>query len=432
MPTPATDVAHLLRRAAFGGTHAQIAALAQLDLVDVVHQVLDLANAPAVVPPASYGDPNVGAWTQLVDLMHWWLDRMATSPTPIIEKMALFWHGHFTSSQDTVNNVTWMYEQNSLFRRRALGDLHLLTQEMAIQPAMLEYLDNRSNTKYGAQQNFARELMELFTMGVGNYTEVDVAEVARAWTGHTITWPTVVYGFNASLHDTANKTIFGITKNWDGPEVIDAIFTLPTKRAAVATYLTTRLWTFFAYPNPSAALIAPLAAAFDAANFDIATAVRAMFLHPEFYSSTAKNALVRSPTEYVVAILRGTGLTAADIHPEWYDDRMGQALFYPPNVAGWKNNAYWLTTSTMAARADLADHVNQRLDTLKLHPLAASASMTVPQAVDAALGLLDVPVSIGTRAAMTDWLARTRAGQHRWTEKKLVILALLAPEFHVA
>jgi uncharacterized protein (DUF1800 family) len=430
MPISASDVAHLLRRAGFGGTAAEVAALTPLDLPAVVDHVLDVTNAPLDVPPASYGDPNVGSWVQLMDLTHWWLDRMATSPTPIVEKMSLFWHGHFTSSQGTVNNITWMYEQNQLFRRRALGDLHLLTQEMAIQPAMLQYLDNRSNTKSGAQQNFARELMELFTMGVGNYTEVEVAEVARAWTGHSVSGATNLYVFNAAQHDTANKTIFGTTKNWNGPDVIDAIFT--TKRAAVATFMATKLWTFFAYANPAPALVASLAAVLDAANFDITALLRAMFLRPEFYSVVAKNALVRSPTEYVVAILRGTGLLAVDINPEWYDDRMGQTLFYPPNVAGWKNNAYWLTTSTVAARADLADHVNQRLSSLQKHPLANSATMTPTQAVDAVLGLLDVGVSAGTRLALTDWVVRTRAGQNRWTENKLVILALLAPEFHVA
>ena len=107
-----------------------------------------------------------------------------------------------------------------------------LTQEMAVQPAMLQYLDNRSNTKRGPQQNFARELMELFTMGVGNYSETDVSEAARAWTGHTIGWPVETYTFNANNHDTGSKTIFGVTKNWDGPDVVDAIFTMPVPRAA--------------------------------------------------------------------------------------------------------------------------------------------------------------------------------------------------------
>jgi uncharacterized protein (DUF1800 family) len=432
MPTPASDVAHLLRRAGFGGKAAEIATLAALDLPTVVDRVLDTTNAPADVPPVSLTDPNVGSWNKYLDLLHWWFDRMATTPTPIVEKMTLFWHGHFTSSQDSVNNLVFMYDQNALFRKRALGDMKLLTQEMSVQPAMLEYLNNRYNTKWGAQQNFARELMELFTMGVGNYDEVEVAEVARAWTGHTINWTTNTYNFDTFAHDDTNKTIFGVTKNWNGPDVIDAIFAMPAKRAAAARFMVSKFWTFFAYPNPSDALVTALATVFDVANFDVTALLRAMFLRPEFYSATAKNALVRTPTEYVVALLRGTGLKAVDIHPEWFDDRMGQQIFYPPNVSGWKNNAYWLTTSSIAARADLADHVNQRLDNLGLHPLAASSAMTVTQAVDAALSLIDVPVSAGTRTALTNWLIRTRAGQHKWTEKKLVILALIAPEFHVA
>jgi uncharacterized protein (DUF1800 family) len=432
MPTASSDVAHLLRRAAFGGTKAEIAALAVFDLPTIVDKILDTTNAPADVPPASFSNPNIGNWERLMDLVHWWLDRMATSPTPIVEKMTLFWHGHFTSSEDAVNSSIWLHDQNALFRRRALGDLRLLTQEMALQPAMLQYLDNRSNTKYGAQQNFARELMELFTMGVGNYTETDVAEVARAWTGHTINWPGDFYEFRADFHDIANKTIFGVTKNWDGPDVIDAIFTVPAKRTATATNIVAKLWTFFAYPNPSASLVAALAAAFEAANFDIKSLLRVIFLRPEFYSATARNALVRSPTEFVVAVLRCTGLAAVDVHPEWFDDRMGQALFFPPNVAGWKNNSYWLTTSTLAARAEFADHVNSRLDTLGLHPLASASTMTVAQVVDAVVTILDVDITAGTRTVLTDWVTRTRAGANRWTLKRLVVLALLAPEFHVA
>lgn len=211
MSTPAADVAHLLRRAWFGGTKTQIAAFSAMNLVDAVDAVLTVPLAPNDVPapPPTLNDGVTSGWEQYVDVVQWWFDLMATSATPIVEKMTFFWHGHFTSSHSAAGNVNWTYDQNVLFRRRALGDMHLLTQEMAIQPIMLDYLNNRYNTKWGAEQNFARELMELFTMGIGadHYTEQDIIEVARAWTGHSVDWQTGTYLFRANDHDTGLKSI---------------------------------------------------------------------------------------------------------------------------------------------------------------------------------------------------------------------------------
>ena len=432
VPTSTSDVAHLLRRAGFGGSKSDIAALSGLDLAALVEHVLDDSSAPVDSPPIEFSNPNVSGWDKYVGLVHWWYDRMATSSTPLVEKMTLFWHGHFTSSHATVNNTVWMYDQNALFRRRAMGNVRLLAQEMAIQPAMLTYLDNRWNTKRGAQQNFARELMELFTMGIGNYSEADVVDVARAWTGHTVNGTTGLYEFRASNHDTGAKTIFGTTKNWDGPQVIDEIFTNAITSDVVARFLVTKLWTFFAYPNPTPTLVTSLATAFESANFDVKSLLRAMFLRPEFFSSSAKQALVRTPTEFVVAVLRGTGLVAADLHPEWFSDGMGQELFDPPNVAGWKNNSYWLTTNALSARADLAENAHWKLSNLKRHPLEMKTALTPAALVDLASDLVDVDFSVGTRAVLTDFVVRTRAGVNGWTEPQLLVLALLAPEFHVS
>jgi uncharacterized protein (DUF1800 family) len=454
VPTPAADVAHLLRRAWFGGTKAQISAFSAMNLADVVDSVLTTPLPPNDVPapPVTFNDVNASNWEKYLDLIEWWYNRMAASATPIVEKMTFFWHGHFTSSFSAGSNVNWTYDQNVLFRTRALGDMRLLTQEMAIQPIMLDYLNNRYNTKWGAQQNFARELMELFTMGIGtdHYTEQDIIEVARAWTGHSVDWQTNRYLFRTNDHDTGLKSIFGVPpRNWDGPEVIDYIFTNPAKRTATARFMARKLWTFFAYPNPSDALVNDLATVFMNNNFMVKPLLRALFLRPEFYSTTAKNALVRSPVEYIVALMRALNVSADVIHPQWYGDKMGQALFDPPNVAGWKNNAYWLTTSAMSARASLANDMNWRLwgdvndpGRPNTHPLKhlvgemggprTNYSKTPTQMVDLIESYLDVTLGAGTRQSMIEFVTNTRAGGHRWTEPQLLVLALLAPEFHVS
>jgi uncharacterized protein (DUF1800 family) len=453
VPT-AADVAHLLRRAWFGGTKAQIASFSAMALADVVDAVLTTPLPPNDVPapPATLNDGVTSGWEQYVDLIGWWYDRMATSSTPIVEKMTLFWHGHFTSSHSSSGNVTWTYDQNALFRSRALGDMHLLTQEMAIQPMMLDYLNNRFNTKWGAQQNFARELMELFTMGIGvdHYTEQDIIEVARAWTGYSVDWQTDKYIFRANDHDNGNKSIFGVlpAKNWNGPDVIDYIFTNSAKQLATARFMARKLWTFFAYPNPSDTIVNELATVFINNNFVVKPLLRALFLRPEFYSADAKNALVRTPVEYMVAIMRATKVPANVIHPQWYGDKMGQAIFDPPNVAGWKNNAYWLTTSAMSARADLAmdmhwrmwGDVNDPVNRPNIHPLKhleaemgpKTYSKTPTQMVDLMESYLDVTFGAGTRQTLAEFVTNTRAGQHRWTEPQLFVLALVAPEFHVS
>ena len=324
------------------------------------------------VSPASVDNEGVSGWQRYSDLCNWWYTRMATTTTPLVEKMTLFWHGHFTSSQPQVGNLRWMYDQNALFRSQGLGDVHRLTQGMAIQPAMLTYLQNRTNVKGGAQNNFARELMELFTMGPGNYSESDVMEVGRAWTGHTVNDATKTYQFVPGSHDEGSKKIFGITKNWNGPDVIDEIFTNPTKQRAVARLIVKKLWTFFAYPNPDDVIVTTLVTTLIDNRFNIASVLRSMFLSDDFYSQRAMQALVRTPTEFVVAVMRGTGISAADLHPEWYSLTMGQALFQPPNVAGWGSGQDWLTSSTMSGRALLAERAHWSLSALGTHPFARS------------------------------------------------------------
>jgi uncharacterized protein (DUF1800 family) len=242
------------------------------------------------------------------------------------------------------------------------------------------------------------------------------------------------YVFTANRHDATNKTIFGIMKNWDGPEVIDAIFTIPAKRDATARRIVTKLWTYFAHPDPPANVVNELATSFATGPtpFEIKPLLRALFLRPEFYSIKAKQGLVRSPVEFMAAAMASCKMTAAELHPEWYGAEFGQRLLAPPNVAGWQNNAYWVNTAGMKMRGDLATSVHWKLNDLQRHPLADIANLTAPQVVTLLLTFLDLTVSSQTRTVMENFIVNTRAAHRNWNASSLITLALLSPEFNLA
>ena len=438
LPTAPADVAHLLRRAGFGGDAARIAALALLDLPAVVDAVLDTTANPADIPPAEFADANKGDSERFMALTQQWYDRMATSPTPIVEKMTLFLHGHFTTQSAKVDWPKVIREQISLYRASALGDFQALSQAMAINPAMLMYLDNDRNVKGAPNQNFGRELLELFLLGVGNYTEADVEAAAKAWTGHSVTVDdkarTATYVFNANKHDTSTKTFLGKTGNLDGPDTITHIFTDANLQMIMAKFIAAKLWTFFAYPNPPQAVVDALAGVFIASNFQIKPLLRALFLRTEFYSSTAKLGLVRSPVEWVVAIRRGmaSNLKASDLNPQWYQEDMGQELFNPPNVAGWKNNLYWISPSAAGAREQFVDNVANKMAGKNL--LGNSTTLPPDQAIKAALDLFQIMTPAAhTNQVLTTWINAQRAAKQGGPEPgNLARLVMLSPDLQMA
>lgn len=432
MPTPAADVAHLLRRAGFGGTPARIAELSALDRPALVDAVLATTGAPADVPPPILADSAAGDYDKWVATTQWWLDRMATSPAPLVEKMTLFWHGHFVSGRGKVGNMGWMYDQNALFRSLAMGDFAELTRRMALDPAMLDYLDNRLNRVGSPNQNFARELMELFTIGVGNYTEADVDASARAWTGHRINSTTGAYEFYAPWHDTGQKTFMGITKNWDGPEIIDHLLTNATTRALTARFVARKLWLFLAGPAPSSSTLTTIADVF-AVSFNITDLLRAIFLHADFWTTATRQGLVRSPIDFVVAVMRSTGLDAANANPQWWLESMGQEPFDPPNVAGWKTNGYWISTSSASARAGFVRYITWRARDAGV--LAATLEPTTPAAgVQMAFDTFGINLpSSRTRGILETWVAAQRTAKQSWAvQPNLITLVPLTPEFQLA
>lgn len=427
MPTNYADVAHLLRRAGFGGLPNEISALAQLDLPQVVDAVVSRSSVPAVTPPSVMLDTNAAWYDRWVAFINWWFERMRTTPAPLAEKMVVFWHGHFTSSLDKTD-FSNMWDQLEIFRNLGMGSFRDLTQAVAINPAMLQYLDGETNVKGAANENFARECMELFTLGVNQYTQTDVTAAAKAWTGHGLSSDKRTYVFTAAKHDTSNKTFFGITKNWNGPDIVDEI-TLGSTKLTCARYIANKMWAYFAYPAPEQAVSDALTTAFANSNLDITVLLRTMFLRPEFYSTAARQNHVRSPIEYLVAMMRYTGLGVDKVHPDWYLSPLGQYPLRPPNVAGWGNGKYWVSTSASWARSNLARNTMWSARSAGLLNTTSLSIQTAAQRAFDAFGI-DQPSSV-TRAAFEKAVYDERYAKSNNEAQNLLQLAMLCPEFQV-
>jgi uncharacterized protein (DUF1800 family) len=435
VPQPA-DVAHLLRRAGFGGTSTQVATLAAQSWATTVDQLLDFSSAPADVQPAYLTDLNVGDWQKEFNLQAWWLDRMATTTTPLQEKLTLFWHGHFATANYKVSDMLLMYQQNALFRSMAAGSFRDLVQTMSLQPAMLIWLDNDPNEKGHPNENFARELMELFTLGVNQYTQADIVASARAWTGHnTLDSDREQYHFYPDRHDDGMKLFMGVNQDWDGPDIINFILRDDTTHKTIAAkFIAAKMWSFFAYPNPEQAVVDAIAQDFLDDDLAVDTLVRSIFNHPSFLSDEAKQGLVRTPVEWIVATMRALSITAEDANPQWWMEDMGQQLFEPPNVSGWRPNDYWLTTSRLWSRANWSRYIIWQ-DNVQ-NTLSGITSMTVHDAVQAGFDLfgIDSP-SDHTRMKLEAWLTLQRADTHAWTNWtfiNLLTLVMLCPEMNLA
>lgn len=426
------DIAHLLRRVGFAPTAAEIDALTALTWTSAVDRVLDTTNAPAATAPAM-PDPNApfdaATWNSAYySLTNWWLERARTTTHPIIEKMTLFWHGHMPSSIDVVP-FKLLLDQNQLYRSRSMGKFDALVQGMAIDPAMLMYLDNRANVKGFPNENFARELMELFVLGVGNYSESDVRESARAWTGHTMNKSTWRYEFRADWHDTGAKSFMGDVRNWDGPQIVTHLLRGPKQRV-MARFIAKKLWTNLVYANPSAELVDALASAFIAADLSIKGLLRAILLRPEFLSTTARNGHVRSPFEWVVACLRCTGQTAPAIRPQWLMQPMGQIMFGPPNVDGWGTHEYWISTTASWSKAILSEQIARAAASAGM--LSSSTSKTPANAAADALAAFGItaPTAV-TTSTLTQFVSDARASAPSAERWGLMQLAMLSPEFQM-
>ena len=356
--------AHLLRRAGFGGTPGEIRRYAAMTAGDAVESLVRFPSTSDVEPPEVFNRGPYLHELQGADsiekrqLLHrliaqdfhgldnvrvWWLNRMLNSEAPLQEKMTLFWHGHFTSY---LNFSKMMFDQNQLFRRYALGNVRELTHAVSIDPAMVQYLSNGSNLATHPNENYARELMELFTLGIGHYTEEDVRESARAWTGLRFDRFTETVLFAPSRHGYGLKTFLGRTGNFTGDDVIDIIFAQPQ----CARFFASALLSYFVYNDPEPELVDGVAALLRKHDFELAPVMSAILRSNVFYGDRAYRALVKSPTEFVVGTYKALGLPQIDLSAATASKQMGQILLQPPNVAGWPGGQNWITSATMIAR----------------------------------------------------------------------------------
>ena len=281
---------------------------------------------------------------------YWWAERMLDTNRPLQEKMAMFWHGHFATAQNKVRDYRKMLLQIETFERHAAGNFGELLVAVAQDPGMLHYLDAGVNVKGAANENFAREVMELFTMGVGNYTERDVREAARAFTG----WNFLNLDFvvNEEQHDDGPKTFLGRTGNFDGVDVLRIILEQP----ATAEYVAAKIYRFFVRENPPPALQAELGAVLRDAGYELRPLLRTLFLSRDFYGEASYGAHVKGPVEHVIAMLKQLGAPDVPGVPDFNRTTiaLGQHLLNPPSVAGWAQGRSWITPALLQERGNVA------------------------------------------------------------------------------
>jgi uncharacterized protein (DUF1800 family) len=341
--------AHLLRRAGFGGTPDEIRRYAAMSAAAAAASLVAVESANSIGPPpeADVDGPlgRMETRDSLIALQLWWLNRMLSTRSPLQEKMALYFHGHFTS-RATPRFPRITYNQNALFRENATGNLRELTRDVSKDAAMLIYLDGASNVASHPNENYARELMELFTLGVDNYTEDDVRESARAWTGWRVVRRTDTVTFDPGRHDGGRKTFLGRTGYFDGDEIVEIIFDQPQ----CARFFATSLLNWFVYNDPEPELVESVASLLRRHNYELTPVLGTILASNVFYSARAYRALVKSPVEFVVGSYKTLGLARIDESALPALQQMGQRLFFPPSVAGWPGGENWLTSGTMIAR----------------------------------------------------------------------------------
>ena len=386
MPLPSRKwnqqtAAHLLNRAAFGGTPAEIEATRKKGMAAAVRELVDVSADAARIPPPVWAKPrNIRAermqikaakgqgqnfrgkareirmteGENLLDLRRWWLDRMMNGPAPLLEKMTLFWHGHFATSAQKVADAYWMWLQNDTLRGSALGNFATLVKKISRDPAMMIYLDLQQSRKEYPNENWARELMELFTVGIGNYSEDDVRASARAFTGYRIDYTTQQFRFAPMQQDRETKSFIGNTGPLDGDNVIDILL----RKAACAQFIGRKLWRFFVEDEPSQEIVDLIATRIRAHNFEMRPVLRELFSSAEFYSGRAMGMQIKSPVQFMVQASRllETDL-ASPIVAQNAMRQMGQVLFAPPNVKGWDGGEAWITTSTLLFRYNFANYL---------------------------------------------------------------------------
>lgn len=402
--------AHLLRRAGFGGTPEDAAALGAMGMEAAVEKLLQPPDDGGPAPPTAEADERAvrqqrraaqrnGQEANLRDfqrrqqeifrqMQFWWLQRMADPAHAASEKLTLFWHSHFATSQAKVRFNHAMLAQNQTLRRQGAGPFPELCEAMAKDPAMLLWLDGNQNTAKAPNENFAREIMELFTLGEGHYRETDIHEAARAFTGWVVPPQTGQARFVPRRFDAGEKTMFGQTGNFDAAGTVRLL----CEQSPCAEFLSGKLWMFYAGSPPSPGLTRDLASRYRSTKLDTGKLLRTIFTHPEFYAKKTRASQIKSPVQWLVQASHelhrqllppglSLPLTAA----------LGQNLFVPPSVKGWDGGTAWINSATLIRRSNTA-----RIFTVAAPPLPEN----IPGSLDALAWSRVAPPETRTSASL--------------------------------
>lgn len=375
---------HLLNRTGFSATPEEINAFAALSRADAADRLLKAATITAITAPPGWVNeppPSPAAvqakspeerralqrlyGEQALELREWWFREMMTTPSPLTEKMTLFWHNHFATSQQKVKFTPLLYQQNVLLRRNALGNFGTLLREIAHDPAMLIYLDGANSRKEQPNENFAREVMELFTLGEGHYSEKDIKEAARAFTGWSVDRESGKFMFRRGIHDYGVKTVFNKTGNFEGNEIIDLLLAKPE----TAEFITRKLSTEFVSPNPDETEVKRVAAIFKDSGYNIAKLMRTLLTSDAFYAPANRAALIKSPVEFVVGTLKTFEIQTPNLNLRTFviaSALLGQNVFTPPNVKGWPGGEVWINSATLLGRKQLLDRLFSNEDRMEV------------------------------------------------------------------
>ena len=437
------DATHLLWRAQFGASVSEIDRTHKESLSKNLDRLLtpqpESEEFQVVEPLLRETAYDTGS---ISDLQAWWLYRMlnsvwsgstATTTSPLLEKLTLFWHGHFATGADKVDDAEMMFAQNRLLRRHAVGDFGVMTQEISRDPAMLIYLDSTTNRKAHPNENYAREIMELFCLCEGNYTERDIQELARCFTGWEVRRKT--FRFNRYQHDTGSKTILGETGTFGGEEGVEIVL----KQNALPRFIARKLIHFYAFDEPAAPehLVEPLAKLFRESDLQIAPVIERILASNLFYSPLAIGRKVRSPVELGIGMLRCLDGSANLERLARGLDEIGQAVFYPPNVKGWDGGRSWINTSTLLGRSNLIGELLQneatRFDGQNLETLVKRHGVASPDRLINWLDdlLLAVPLSDSAKQKLID-LAEQTTGEPSRRIARLIQTQSTVPQFHLA
>lgn len=374
-PMGAEDASHLLQRAGFGVRPADLAEFSRLTRASAIERLLAAtptevrtpvpAELAEYIPPMRIRELSDEARRELqrksgIALRRWWVDTLFAAQTPseqLRERMTLFWHNHFVSSVQKVKSPKLMLDQNRLLRRHALGRFDELLHAVGKDPAMVIYLDSATSRRGSPNENFAREVMELFTLGEGNYREQDVKEAARAFTGWSIDRDSGEFRWRPLSHDDGEKTVLGARGRLDGDAVLDILLAQPQ----TAEHLVRKLWREFVSPTPDEREVRRIAVRLRTSGYDLRLALGDLLRSPAFWAAENRQSLVKSPVDYVVGSFNTLDMAPPDTAAlAGLLRQLGQDLFAPPNVRGWPGGEAWINSSTLLVRKQMAERLLRR------------------------------------------------------------------------